>query len=77
MKRKTKKPTNLTAFYDEIITPVDEGRAVTVAYLAFSKAVDMFPQHPCIQDQNITVGGLARWVKNCLAHRLKGQPLLV
>lgn len=49
-KKKQKKPTNLTAFYDEIITPVDEGRAVTVAYLAFSKAVDMFPQHPCIQD---------------------------
>lgn len=36
-------------FCDEIVTPVVEGRAVTTAHLAFSKAVDVFPQHPCIQ----------------------------
>lgn len=46
--RKTKNPTTLTALYEEIITPVHEGRAVTVAFLAFSEAVNMFPQHPCI-----------------------------
>lgn len=48
-KRKSKKPTNLTVFYDEIITPVDEGRAGTVACLAFSKTVNIFPQHLCVQ----------------------------
>lgn len=52
-KRKTKKPTNLTAVYDEIITSMDKGRAVTVAYLAFSKGVNMFSQHLCIQSYNI------------------------
>lgn len=56
--RKSKKPTNPIVFYDEIMTPVDEGRAGTAACLAFSKAVNVFPQHLCVQGYNITVGGL-------------------
>ncbi|PKU29706.1 rna-directed dna polymerase from mobile element jockey- hypothetical protein [Limosa lapponica baueri] len=38
--------TNLKAFYDGMTGWIDEGRAVDVVYLDFSKTFDSLPQHP-------------------------------
>jgi len=35
--------TNLTSFYDQVTHLVDEGKAVDVIYLDFSKALMLFP----------------------------------
>lgn len=47
-KNQKKKSINLTAFCEESITSVHEGRAVTVAYLAFSKAVSQHAPTPSL-----------------------------
>ncbi|GAB0209906.1 mitochondrial enolase superfamily member 1 [Grus japonensis] len=63
--------TNLIAFYDGMTSWVDEGRAVDVVYLDFSKAFD-------IVSHNILIGKLrkhgldewtVRWVENWLNDR--------
>lgn len=63
--------TNLISFYDKVTCLVDEGQAVDVVYLNFSKAFDTVPH-------NILVGKLAacgldgyilHWVKHWLDGR--------
>jgi len=64
--------TNLTAFYDGMTKWVDEGRAVGVVYLDFSKAFD-------IVSHNILVGklrkcGLDKWTVRGIENWLNGRP---
>jgi len=63
--------TNLIAFYDDMTGWVDEGRAVEVVYLDFSKAFDTV-------SHNILLGKLrkcgldewsVKWIENCLNGR--------
>ncbi|KAK4828723.1 hypothetical protein QYF61_000714 [Mycteria americana] len=51
--------TSLIAFYDEVISLVDEGRAVDI-YLNFSKAFDTV-SHEILVD-NLTNYGLSKWI---------------
>ena len=41
--------TNLILYYDKVTCLVDEGKAVDVVYLDFSKAFDIVPQCPLVQ----------------------------
>ncbi|CAM5148340.1 unnamed protein product [Eretmochelys imbricata] len=50
--------TNLIAFYDKITGSVDEGKAVDVLFLDFSKAFDSLPQYSC---QQVKKYGLDEW----------------
>ncbi|GAB0185716.1 mitochondrial enolase superfamily member 1 [Grus japonensis] len=67
--------TNLTAFYDGMTSWVDEGRAVDVVYLDFSKAFDTV-SHNILVSKLRKCGldeGSVRWVENWLngrAHRV-------
>ena len=63
--------TNLVAFYDVMISWVDEGREVDVAYFGFSKAFDSV-------SHNILVGKLRKcvidmwtvgWIENWMSSR--------
>ena len=58
--------TNLISFYDQVTHLVDEGKAVDVVYLAFSKACDSF-SHSILLEK-MAAHGLdgytLRWVKN-------------
>jgi len=63
--------TNLTAFYDGMTGWVDEGRAVDVVYLDFSKAFDTV-------SHNILLGklrkcGLDEWSVRCIENWLNGR----
>jgi len=63
--------TNLKAFYDGMPGSVDEGRAVDVAYLDFSKAFDTV-------SRNILLGklrkcGLDEWSVRWIENWLKGR----
>ena len=59
---------NLMAFYDVMITWVDEGRAVDVVYLDFSKAFDAVSHNILIE--KLRTCGLdeqtVRWIENWL-----------
>lgn len=60
--------TNLIAFYDDIISWVDGGRAVDVIYLDFSKAFDTL-SHDILLAKVRKCGieeWTVRWVENCL-----------
>ena len=63
--------TNLISFYDKVICLVDEGKAVDVVYLDFSKAFDTV-SHSILLEK-LAADGLdghtLRWVKNWLAGR--------
>ncbi|KAK4819151.1 hypothetical protein QYF61_025942 [Mycteria americana] len=63
--------TNLISFYDKVTRLVDEGKAVDVVYLDFSKAFDMV-SHSIILEK-LAAHGLdgctLRWVKNWLDGR--------
>uniref|UniRef100_A0A8B9BFW3 Reverse transcriptase domain-containing protein n=1 Tax=Anser brachyrhynchus TaxID=132585 RepID=A0A8B9BFW3_9AVES len=60
--------TNLISFYDRVTRLVDEGKAVDIAYLDFSKAFDMVSHS--VLFEKLEAHGLDRytlcWVKNCL-----------
>jgi len=60
--------TNLISFYDQVTQLVDEGKAVDVIYLDFSKAFDTGPHS--ILPEKLAAYGLDRctlcWVKNWL-----------
>ena len=63
--------TNLTSFYDKVIHLVDEGQAVDVVYLDFSKAFDTVPHNSLVE--KLAAHGLdgctLRWVKDWLVGR--------
>ncbi|GAB0175753.1 mitochondrial enolase superfamily member 1 [Grus japonensis] len=63
--------TNLISFYDKAIHLVDEGKAVDVVYLDFSKAFDTV-SHSILLEKLAAHGldrCILRWVKNCLDGR--------
>jgi len=63
--------TNLISFYDQVTHLVDEGKAVDVVYLDFSKAFDTVPHSILLQ--KLAAHGLDGctlcWIKNCLDGR--------
>ena len=63
--------TNLISFYDKVTCLVDEGKAVDVVYLDFSKAFDTVPHN--ILMENLASYGLdgqtLHWVKHWLDGR--------
>ncbi|KAG6932917.1 hypothetical protein G0U57_020385, partial [Chelydra serpentina] len=63
--------TNLTAFHDEITGSVDEGKAVDVLFLDFSKAFDTV-SHSILASKLKKYGldeWTVRWIENCLDGR--------
>jgi len=60
--------TNLISFYDQMIRLVEEGKAVDVIYLDFSKAFDAVPRS--ILQEKLAAHGLDGctlcWIKNWL-----------
>jgi len=60
--------TNLISFYDKVTRLADEGEAVDVVYLNFSKAFDTVPQNILMEKLSAhwLDGHTLRWVKNWL-----------
>jgi len=60
--------TNMISFYDQVTRLVDEGKAVDVVYLDFSKAFDTVPHSILLE--KLAAHGLdgrnLRWIKNWL-----------
>jgi len=60
--------TNLTSFYDQVTHLEDEGKAVDVVYLDFSKAFDTVPHSVLLE--KLSAHGLDGctlcWIKNWL-----------
>ena len=60
--------TNLIEFFEEVTKMIDEGRAVDVVYMDFSKAFDKVPHGRLVQ--KVKLHGirdeLARWIQNWL-----------
>ena len=65
--------TNLVSFYDKVTHLVDEGKAVSVVYLDFSKAFDTVPHN--ILMEKVAAHGLDGHtlcaVKHCLDNRVQ------
>jgi len=64
--------TNLISFYDQVTHLVDEGKAMDVIYLDFSKAFDTVP-HSILLEKMAAHGLDVHWIKNWLngqAHRV-------
>jgi len=62
---------NLISFYDQVIHLVDEGKAVDIVYLDFSKAFDTVP-HSILLEKRAAHGldgCTLRWIKNWLNGR--------
>jgi len=59
---------NLISFYNQVTCLVDEGKAVVVVYLDFSKAFDAIPHSILLE--KLAARGLdectLQWIKNCL-----------
>ena len=60
--------TNLICFCDKVTCLVDEGKAVAVVYLDFSKAFDTVSQKILLEKlaTHGLDGSILRWVKKCL-----------
>ena len=58
--------TNLISFYDKVTRSVDEGKAVDVVYLDFSKAFDTVPYDILVEKlaAHGLDGHMLRWVKH-------------
>ena len=67
--------TNLISFYDKVTRLVDEGKAVDVVYLDFSKAFDTVPQNILVE--KLAAHGLdgrkLHWVKHWLGQKSSAQ----
>ena len=63
--------TNLISFYDLVTCLVDEGKAVDVVYLDFSKAFDAVSHSILLQ--KLAVCGLDRYTLGWVRNWLKGQ----
>ena len=67
--------TNLISFYDKVTCSVDEGKAVDVVHLDFSKAFDAVSHSILLE--NLAARGLdgrtLRWVKNRLDGRARRE----
>ncbi|XP_072443501.1 RNA-directed DNA polymerase from mobile element jockey isoform X1 [Chiloscyllium punctatum] len=63
--------TSLIEFFEEVTKHVDEGRAVDVVYMDFSKAFDNVPHGRFMQKvrRHGIVGNLASWIENWLTGR--------
>lgn len=63
--------TNLIEFFEEVTKMIDEGKAVDVVYMDFSKAFDKVPHGRLVQKVKLhgIRGELARWIQNWLGHR--------
>ncbi|PKU46626.1 reverse hypothetical protein [Limosa lapponica baueri] len=64
---------NLISFYDKVTRLVDEGKAVDVVYLDFSKAFDTVSHSILLEKQAAhgLDGSILRWVKNWLEYRVQ------
>ena len=60
--------TNLISFYDKVTRLVNEGQAVNVVYLDFSKAFDTVPHNILVEKltAHSLDGRMLRWVKHWL-----------
>ena len=58
-------------FFEEVTKMIDEGRAVDVVYMDFSKAFDKVPHGRLMQKvkSHEIRGELARWIQNWLSQR--------
>jgi len=63
--------TNLISFYDQVTRLVDEGKAVDVIYLDFSKAIDTVPHSTLLE--KLAAHGLDGNNLCCTKNRLDGQ----
>ena len=63
--------TNLISFYDKVTRLVDEGKAVNVVYLDFSKAFDTVPHN--ILMEKLAAHGLDGYTLCWVKHWLDGQ----
>jgi len=63
--------TNLSELFKEVTKMIDEGKAMDVVYMDFSKAFDKFPHGRLVQKVRLhgIRGELARWIQNWLSHR--------
>ena len=63
--------TNLITFYDQVIHLMDEGKAVDIAYLDFSKVFDSISHSILLE--NLATCGLDRYTLCWLKNSLDGQ----
>ena len=63
---------NLISFYDPVTRLVDEGKAVDVLYLDFSKVFDTVSQSILLQ--KLSVHGLVRYTLCWVMHWLRAGP---
>ena len=63
--------TNLIEFFDYVMKCVDEGSAVNVVYMDFSKIFDKVPHGRLIKKANTywRLGDLTRWIHNWFSGR--------
>ncbi|XP_059824288.1 uncharacterized protein LOC132393277 [Hypanus sabinus] len=64
-------PASLIEFFEDVAKNIDEGRAVEVVHMNFSKAFDKIPYARLIEKvrRHGIQGDLALWIQNWLAHR--------
>ena len=63
--------TNLISFYDKVTRLVDEGKAMDVVYLNFTKVFDTI-SHSILLEK-LAARGLGRWTRGWVKNWLDGQ----